>query len=126
MRMVFAVYASQPIQDHMDEDNKRKTKILASFCVAGLANIGALVAIAGSTVIDRIAMHRNPILVVTGLCSVTWAVVSQRALERYKARDGTDIVLVGWYRRYYLSAVLYLVGSMLLAVVLFAFRLVRR
>jgi hypothetical protein len=126
LRMVFALYASEPIQDNMDEDNKRKTKILTLFCVAGLANIGSLVAIAGSTLVDGIAAHRNPILVATGLCAVTWALWVQRMLETYKARYGTDVVLLGWYRRYYLSAVLYLIGSGVLAVGLFACRVVRR
>jgi len=126
VRMVFALYASQPIQGNMDEDNKWKTKILTLFCIAGLANVGSLVAIAGPTVIDGIATHRNPILIATGLCAVTWALWIQRTLETYKARYGTDVVLLGWYRRYYLSAVLYLIGSGFVAVGLFAFRRVRR
>jgi hypothetical protein len=126
VRMVFALYASQPIQDLPDEDNKWKAKILTLFCVAGLANIGSCVAIAGTPVIDEIAAHRNPMLVGTGLCAVIWALWIQKMLEMCKAKYGTDVVLLGWHRRYYRSAVIYLVGSGVFAVGLFAFRLLRR
>jgi hypothetical protein len=124
--MIFALYASQPIQDNLDEDTKWRTKILTLFCMAWLANVGSLVAIAGSSLIDKIAAHRNSTLLVAGLCAVAWAFWVQRGLEMCKARYGTEVTLLGWHRRYYQGAVLYLAGSVLVAGGLFAFLLLHR